>query len=316
MANKSIIATPLNSVWATDTPNKLNLNDDDTNQGIIYQSMVVSNQVNGALYKMSEALRYNQLAGGYYVPGQRYFKGQIVKMSVTENVNCPPSMRFFECIEDNNGNGIIDVLPYNVIQRFNDFGGVRNYVVNPLDANVINWRMLNGDEWLLKDWVNTRIDTTKKWVTSELQKLRTEIQTQLKNQQDQFNKQIADQQKWVNNRIDSITDKWKILPNITGGTFNFNFAEDNNNFNCFCLNITASVNFGTVSWTGAKERSGCFLINSGATYVKQFFTNAYYSFAISSTSNFQPTPSNSGNGNKIWLFFKVHPTYGVCFTRG
>lgn len=313
MASKGAVPTPLNSVWAVDTPNKLNLSDDDTNQGIIYQSMVVSNQVNGALYKMSEAIRHHQLAGGYYVPGQRYFRGQIIRLSVTEDVRYPPTVRFYECINDNNSNGIVDILPYRVVQATTDFGGVRNYVVNPADANTTYWRMLNGNEDLLKDWVNARIDETKAWVTSEIKKLENKVNKQLAEQQARIDKQIRDQQTWVDNRIKSIEDRWKVLPNITGGTFNFNFAGDNNDYNCFVLNITGRVNFGTVSWAGAKERSGCFLIQTGALHIQQFFTNDYHSFSV---NPFFPQPVGSNGQQKIWMFYKVHPTYGVCFTRG
>lgn len=312
MAVKNVTPIPLNSVWAIDTPNKMNLNDDDRNQGLVYQSMVISNQINGALYQMSDALRFNQLTGGYYVPGQRYFVGQIVKMKVIENASYPPSMRFFECIADNNGNGIVDVLPYNVIQSFTDLGGVRCYTVNPSDANTTNWRMLVGNEELLKEYIQAKMNELKGYVNTQINTIRNEVRTQLQNQQTQFQNQIIAQQNWVNNRIAEITDRWKNLGNVSGGTYNLVLNGPNNSYNNFIITFSGNTNLGTINYSGARERSGCLLINSGANYVKRMFTNAYNTVLLP----FNPTPSNSSNGSKIWLFYKLHPSYGVCFTRG
>ena len=310
--NKEIIPQALNSVWAVDTPNKINVNDEEINQGILYQSLVVSNQVNGALYKMSQALRAHQCAGGYYTAGQRYYKGMIVSASVIESVGLKPTLRFYECIEDDGGQGLVDIPLYNNILSISEFSGVRCYTVEPSSLNATNWRMLDGNEDLLKQYVQQQNQIMKEYVEAKVLEMRNYVNNKSTELTNFINNKIAEQRTWVNNALIAVTDRWKTLPNITGGTFNFNFAGANNNFNNFIVNVTASTNFGTVSWSGARERSGCFLINSGAANIKRMFTNAYNTVLLP----FNPTPSNSSNGSKIWLFYKLHPSYGVCFTRG
>lgn len=310
---KEILPQAINSTWGIDTPNKININDDETNQGILYQALVVSNQMNGALYKMSAALRAHQLSGGYYTAGQRYYKGQIVKASVIEDIRYAPTMRFYECIADDNGQGIVDMPLYSPVTSYADAGGVRCYVVNPANLNTKYWRMLDGNEDLLKNWVYERLAEMKDYVDTSIANLEKKINEQLKEQKEWFEKTIKEQQDWVNERVNSITDKWKNLGTITGGTYNFSFNGDNLEYNCFVCTLSGTVSFGTVTFSGTKERSGCFLINSGGNSVNSWFTNTYHSFSI---SPWWPMPVGSSSGNKIWIFYKVHPTYGVCWTRG
>lgn len=316
---KEIIPQPLNSVWAVDTPNKLNINDDETNQGVLYQSLVVSNQMNGALYKMSQALRAQQLSGGYYTYGQRYFKGQIVKASVIEDVRYRPTVRFYECIDDDGGQGLVDTPLYNQVQATVDLGGVRTYTVDPGQLNTTNWKQLDGSEQQLREFVLERMKELTDYVNSEIARLDRELRgwvtQRLTDQQKQFDKQIADQRTWVNQQISRIEDRWKDLGVINGGTLNLDLGGANNDFNCFRVQLNGSVTFGTCRFQGARERSGCFLIAAGAQNVANatFFTNVYKSFQ---PKPWFPLPQNSNNGQLIWLFYKCHPTYGVCFTRG
>lgn len=316
---KEIIPQSLNSVWAGDTPNKLNINDQEIGQGVLYQSLVVSNQMNGALFKMSQALRAHQLSGGYYTYGQRYFKGQIVKASVIEDVAYRPTMRFYECIDDDNGQGLVDTPLYTTIDATTDFGGVRTYTVNPNNLNTQYWRQLDGSEQQLREFVLARMQELTDYVNDEIAKLdaslRGWVTQQLTDQQRRFEQQIREQRDWVNQQIARIEDRWKDLGVINGGTFNLNLGGANNDVNCFRVQLNGNVTFGTCTFQGARERSGCLLIAAGAQNIANatFFTNVYKSFQA---KPWFPLPQNSNQGQKIWLFYKTHPTYGVCFTRG
>lgn len=284
----AVVPQPLNNVWASNTPNKLIINDDDSNMGIIYQSLVVSNQMNGILNRLNNALRTHQCTGGYYTQGQRYFRGMIVKASITSDANYAPNIKYFECANDENGVGIVDVPLYtNVITSF-ETNGVPSYLVDPDSLNTTYWKLLDGDEQALKDWVLDMFEKYKK----EMEDLMEETL------------------RIVDEKIQKVTDRWKDLGNIQG-SFTFDFAGENNDFNCFKLNLTGPTSFTTCLFVGAEERSGCFFIQSGGNNLQSLFSNCMHSIVLPWT----PPPENSGDGDSIWLFYKVHPDYGVVFTR-
>lgn len=64
--------SPIIVVWASTTSNKENLNTTRQGNGIVFESDIVSNFVNSALYINSQATRNLQVMGGYYDGGQEY----------------------------------------------------------------------------------------------------------------------------------------------------------------------------------------------------------------------------------------------------
>lgn len=112
-----------------------------------------------------------------------------------------------------------------------------------------------------------------------------------------------------------IQDRLKDLGTHTGSStsspFNFNF-NSYPNFNNFKIVLTGDTYFGTITGSGAKERSGYFRITSGGTYLKQMFTNASYSFTVP----FNYSASNTNNGSEVFLFYKLFPDGKVLFTKG
>lgn len=63
---------PITVVWASTTSNKETLDTTRQGNGIVFESDIVSNFVNSALYLNSQATRNLQVMGGYYDGGQEY----------------------------------------------------------------------------------------------------------------------------------------------------------------------------------------------------------------------------------------------------
>lgn len=64
--------SPITVVWASTTSNKETLDTTRQGNGIVFESDIVSNFVNSALYINSQATRNLQVMGGYYDAGQEY----------------------------------------------------------------------------------------------------------------------------------------------------------------------------------------------------------------------------------------------------
>ncbi|EGV1470916.1 hypothetical protein JF110_001641 [Campylobacter jejuni] len=150
---------PVNQPWAGETPNKLELGDTEIGQGIVFQSNIVSNQLNSALNTLSENLRYNQCAGGFYLPNMRYFKGHIVALNVIVNSKYGVGIRYFQCINDNNEQGIVNVHPYINITQQTDGNGLITYTAT--GVNTTYWQECVGVSKELSDQVQDAI--SDKW---------------------------------------------------------------------------------------------------------------------------------------------------------
>ena len=64
--------SPITIAWASTTSNKLTIDATTQGNGIVFESDVVSNLINTALYINSQATRNLQVMGGYYDAGQDY----------------------------------------------------------------------------------------------------------------------------------------------------------------------------------------------------------------------------------------------------
>lgn len=64
--------SPITIAWASTTSNKLTIDATTQGNGIVFESDVVSNLINTALYINSQATRNLQIMGGYYDAGQDY----------------------------------------------------------------------------------------------------------------------------------------------------------------------------------------------------------------------------------------------------
>ncbi|HDZ5024766.1 TPA: hypothetical protein RTG57_001716 [Campylobacter jejuni] len=150
---------PVNQTWAGETPNKLELGDTEIGQGIVFQSNIVSNQLNSAFNILSENLRYHQCAGGFYLPNMRYYQGHIVALNVIINPKYGVGIRYFQCINDNNGQGIVNVHPYTNIVQQTDGNGLITYTAN--NVNTAYWSECVGVSKELNDQVQEAI--SDKW---------------------------------------------------------------------------------------------------------------------------------------------------------
>lgn len=69
-----------NKRWAQETSNKLAFTTSEYQDGIAYKGNIVSNQLNGISYILSQILQFQQCVGGYYHQTQEYHKGNIVSI--------------------------------------------------------------------------------------------------------------------------------------------------------------------------------------------------------------------------------------------
>lgn len=116
-----------------------------------------------------------------------------------------------------------------------------------------------------------------------------------------------DKNVWI---LSLIQDRLYDLGSVSG-TFNFDFNKYNR-WNNFTIKLTGSTYFNTVTASGAKERSGYIKIVSGGNNLRQFFSNAIYSFTVP----FNYHAQNTSNGDTVYLFYKVFPDGKVLFTKG
>ena len=258
---KASVETPINTVWAENTPNVQTQTDDMRQKGIEFQSLIVSNQLNSAMKTLSEAMRWAQASGGYWQKGFNYSIGNIVCIIVNTLKPNGFECQWFRCVRDNTNQ-----MPYTG-SKVTTQNGVSVF------TNIASSRV-NTTYWSLCNAWESRMETLIETIT---------------------------------------TDAWKNLGNVKG-TYNLNFGGANNEFNNFYMSLTGATNFGTATFNGAKERSGLLCITGGGTYLNQFFSNAYYSFAIPFTA----APQNSNNLAKIIFPYKLVPSgpaAGIYFTR-
>ena len=116
-----------------------------------------------------------------------------------------------------------------------------------------------------------------------------------------------DNNQWI---LSLIQDRLYDLGTVSG-TFDLNF-NNYNRWNNFTIRLSGSTRFGTVTASGAKERSGYIRILSGGNYLTSFFSNAIYSFTVP----FNYHAQNTSSGNEVFLFYKIFPDGKVLFTKG
>lgn len=323
---KEVNLQPQNLTFADETPNILEKTPQESEQGILYQSFVVSNEMNGILNQLSTNIRNLQLTGGYYTAGQCYYKGQICKASVEQQAAFGPSIQFFECINDDNGRGIID-QPLFTTAQFRDENGVRTYIATEANVNKTYWRMLNGAEAALKKYVEDEINKLKTWVTGEINGLRNEMnvfKSQVNNRiaaLEQLINEIEPRiQQWVNERLQAfstqinqiiatISDKWVDITTDRLQNFDFaNYAENN-------FFVQQTDGSGSDSWIfslgqdASKERSGTFLIKTGGE-LKGWFPNGKNNVVCNIKFPLKGDPEHG----YVWIFYKYRPGKGVAFT--
>lgn len=80
---------PIKVVWGSTTSNTLTLNETQQGNGIVFESDIVSNFLNGALQLNSQAIRNLQVMGGYYDPSQSYKRYQFcTQLTASGNDYC------------------------------------------------------------------------------------------------------------------------------------------------------------------------------------------------------------------------------------
>lgn len=154
-----INAKPINATWAGDTPNKQEYDNNKIKAGIVFQSQVISKELNSALNTLSENMRYMQCAGGFYLENMRYFKGHIVALNVITNSKYGVGIRYFQCINDDNGKGIVNKFPYNTISARSDGNGLITYTVS--GVNTTYWRECDAITKEIQDYTQNAI--ADKW---------------------------------------------------------------------------------------------------------------------------------------------------------
>lgn len=106
---------PLKGIWASESANILEQNIQEIKQGIGYQSIVRSDQLNGILNSLSNQIFFNQLNGLQYSDEITYFKGNycsaIYTLSVTDLDITELNFGIFICVDDNNGAGLQKIKP-------------------------------------------------------------------------------------------------------------------------------------------------------------------------------------------------------------
>lgn len=320
---KDVNLQPQNVTFADETPNIIEKTTQETEQGILYQSFVVSNEMNGILNAISNNVRNLQLTGGYFTPGQCYYKGQFCCAIVIENEQFGGSVKFFECINDDGGRGIIDQPLFRTAQ-FIDTSGVRAYKATEADVNTTYWKMLSGAEAALKKFVEDEINNMKKWVQGEIASLKTEMN----NFKSQVNNRIAGLeqtineiepriQNWVNERltafsaqinqvIAAVSDSWVDIRESDLANFDFTKYTANNFFVQDASGLSADSWIFSLSQTG--ERSGTFLCKTDGE-LKGWFKNGENNV----TCNIK-FPLKANHNGYVWIFYKFKPGKGVAFT--
>lgn len=321
---KDVNLQPQNVTFADETPNIIEKTPQETEQGILYQSFVVSNEMNGILNAISNNVRNLQLTGGYYTAGQCYYEGQICCAVVEENAQFGGSVRFFECINDDGGRGIIDQPLFKTAQ-YRDNGGVRTYLATEADINTTYWKMLSGAEAALKKFVEDEIANMKKWVEAEVAALKNEMnifKNQVNNRIAQLEQQINEIepriQNWVNERMNAfsqqintiiarVSDKWVDIREADLKNFDFARYSANNFF------VQDGSGNGADSWifslgqAESEERSGTFLVRA-PNGLSGWFKNEANN--VCCNIKFPLKPVN----NYVWIFYKYKPGKGVAFT--
>lgn len=147
---KEAIPTPINTVWAEQTPNTVTQTDDMRRVGIEFQSLIVSNQLNSAFKTISEAVRWIQASGGMWQPNFNYSVGNLVSVIVTlPNGNGLYECQWFRCVADNT-----NTHPYNVATPITQ-NGVTIYSV----SGAVNpaWVLCNGFEKRMEQKIDEAI---------------------------------------------------------------------------------------------------------------------------------------------------------------
>lgn len=140
MAN--ITNKPIQNIWASNTTN-IEPSSSADQQGILYGSDIVSNQLNGALNTLSNQVAFSQYNGGQYSADLTYNVGNVVSLYYRKSNGMNYSQTLFKCINDNGGNGIKGVAPINNGTTNNENG--ITYITGG-GINKTNWQALQGLE--------------------------------------------------------------------------------------------------------------------------------------------------------------------------
>lgn len=320
---KDVNLQPQNVTFADETPNIIEKTTQETEQGILYQSFVVSNEMNGILNAISNNVRNLQLTGGYYTPEQAYYSGMVCSVVMEENAQFGGSVKYFECINDENGRGIIDQAPL-LTQNFRDNGGVRTYIATEAQVNKTYWKMLSGAEAALKKFVEDEINNMKKWVQGEVTALKNEMnsfKSQVNNRIAQLETTINEIepriQSWVNERLTAfsqqitaiiaqVSDTWVDIQEVKLKNFDFSNYTANNFFVQDADGASADSWIFSLGQTG--ERSGTFLCKTNGE-LKGWFKNGENNV----TCNIK-FPLKANHNGYVWIFYKYKPGKGVAFT--
>lgn len=90
---------PITIVWGSTTSNIITITPTDQGNGIVYESDIVSNFLNGALSISTQAIRNLQVMGGYYNAGQQYKQYQFCSQLCYEN--SAYQLNFYMATQDN-----------------------------------------------------------------------------------------------------------------------------------------------------------------------------------------------------------------------
>ena len=274
---------PILNPWASGTSNVMTFTDIEKSQGIIFKSEIISNQVNGVLKDISNAVRWCQFNGAYYQANTTYDIGNqcavIVKL---KDFNQYVRINFYAI------NQVTNVPPLTAdVSSVETPGGYLIYESDSLD--VLKTKLSPGwaiDTYLI-DYFTAKFKALEKALTDK-----------------------------VNEAIERTKDKWRNLGNV-GGTWNFNLGDKaNDGYNCFILALTSATNFNQFITTGIKDnKSGLIVIQNGGLNLKKFFTSTNVIHTIEVPID--PEPYNSSGGNNFLCFpYYFNPTTNkVYMTR-
>lgn len=138
MAN--ITNKPIQNIWASKTTN-IEPSSTADQQGILYGSDIVSNQLNGALNTLSNQVAFSQYNGAQYSADLTYNVGNVVSVYYRQSNGMNYSHALFKCINDNGGNGIKGIAPINNGTNNNE-NGITYITGGSINAN--NWQALQA----------------------------------------------------------------------------------------------------------------------------------------------------------------------------
>lgn len=133
---KNLKPNPLLSQWASDTDNRIDVDELTRQNGILYKGPIVSNQLNGMAYDIYSSVIYNQFTGGMYNNALTYNEGQFC--TIYWQKDAYKQKKFLKCVCINKSPDGITATPPIKGASVKSTNGVEFYSGGELDTG--NWR--------------------------------------------------------------------------------------------------------------------------------------------------------------------------------